>query len=103
MAKVEIIWTDKATLSLFQILDFYFNQNNDLKYGERLFEGIIKQTKLLIKQPFLGKETDHFNIRELVIGRNSIFYLPIQSQIIILLIWDNRQNPLVLFELLKEK
>ena len=83
------------------MLDFYYLQNGNDIYGKRLFEDIVEKINLLKKQPFIGKETNYFNVRVLIINRNSVFYLPFKSGILVLLIWDNRRDPKELFESLK--
>jgi hypothetical protein len=42
--------------------------------------------------PFTGKHTSLNTIRELVLGRNSIFYKLADEKIYILLVWDNRMD-----------
>ncbi len=102
MGEIQIIWTKKANKSLILILDFYLEQNGNFDYCEKLLSEIIQQTNYIKVNPNIGKETNHFLIRELVFGRNSIFYVFSQTYINVLLIWDNRQDPEKLLELLNK-
>jgi plasmid stabilization system protein ParE len=93
MAEFEIKWNDKAEESLRQILDFYLVQNGSAEYSLILHNEIIVGIEVLKKFPNAGKQINYKDIYELVFARNSVFYRIEQSTILILLVWDNRQNP----------
>ncbi|OQA98591.1 MAG: hypothetical protein BWY22_00758 [Bacteroidetes bacterium ADurb.Bin217] len=47
MGKRIIIWSHKAKIKLFEILDFYTHRNKSKFYSKKLYKKIIKQAKLL--------------------------------------------------------
>ncbi len=101
MVEYKIKWNKTANESLVQVLDFYIIQNGNNHYSSKLFDLIINGVNNLKKFPKAGKQTGYFDILELVLDRNSVFYRIDSDLIIILLVWDNRQNPEKLIFLLK--
>lgn len=66
MAK-EIIWSHKAKIKLYFILEFYANRNGNKKYSAKLYKRFNKEIKLVIKNPNLGIQSSDPNIRGLII------------------------------------
>ncbi|MFF5382155.1 type II toxin-antitoxin system RelE/ParE family toxin [Pedobacter suwonensis] len=89
----EIIWSHKAKIKLYSILEFYANRNGNKKYSAKLYKRFNKEIKLLIKKPLLGIETSKVNVRGLVVLDFIIFYEPNKTQIIVHTIWQTHQNP----------
>lgn len=93
MAKRKIIYSKRAQIKLFQILEYFRERNGNSTYSKKLYQKISKEINLLSKHPELGKHTELQNIRSLVIKEYVIFYEVKPESIIIYTIWDNRQNP----------
>lgn len=93
MAKRKIIWSSRAKVDLFEILDFFYQRNGTKTYSKKLNLTFRKSVRLLVKHSELGVPTDIQNIRNLIEGDYSIFYKIESESIEILTIWDNRQNP----------
>ncbi len=93
MVKRKIIWSHKANIKLFGILDYYSARNNSNTYSKKLYRKIIKESSVLLKQPEIGISTDHESIRGLIVDNFIIFYKNTPELIIIHTIWDCRQNP----------
>ena len=93
MAKRKIVWSHKARIKLTEILDFYYQRNKSKTYSQKLYREIQKYIRLLKKQPTLGLKTDEELVRALIIGEYIVFYEYSKVEIIILNIWDCRQNP----------
>jgi len=89
----KIIWTSKAEDVFLRILEFYVRRNENRTYSRKLNTEIKQIINLLKKFPFLGISTDIENIRVLIKGDVKIFYQITPLEIVILLIWDCRQNP----------
>ena len=88
-----ITWTKKAFTVFQKILEFYYQRNGTKTYSSRLNIEIKELIYLLRKHPFLGRKTEIEDIRVLVKGDYKIFYRVDKSDIVILLVWDCRQNP----------
>jgi hypothetical protein len=73
MAKRKIIWSHRARIRLFEILDFYVDRNKTNTYSKKLYSRIIKELKLLTKQPELGIRTEVESVRGLIFGDYIIF------------------------------
>jgi plasmid stabilization system protein ParE len=93
MAKSKIIWSSKAKLDLQKILEYFYIRNGSKAFSKKLNAKIRKSIKLLSKHPNLGLQTDIDSIRSLVDGDYAIFYQLDNESILILAIWDCRQDP----------
>jgi plasmid stabilization system protein ParE len=93
MEKRKIIWSQRATIKLFEILDFYTNRNKSKSYSAKLYKRFTKELNLLRKQPELGRTTDDESVRGLIIEEFILFYEITEDRIIVHTVWDCRQNP----------
>lgn len=93
MEKRKVIWSQRATIKLFEILEFYTNRNKSKTYSTKLYKRFIKELSQLYKQPNLGKATDIDSIRGLIVEEFILFYEIIEDQIVVHTIWDCHQNP----------
>jgi len=53
MAK-KVIWTHKARIKLYKILEYYAERNGSKKYLAKLYTRFNQEIKLLLKNPELG-------------------------------------------------
>lgn len=88
----KVIWSDKASLDLLEILDFYNQRNGNIRFSSRLFKKIFKDISLHSAHAFLGKQTDHENIRVLIVWEYLIFYENNADTIFITNVWDSRRK-----------
>ncbi len=93
MAKLKIIWSHRAEIKLFKILEFYSKRNKSRSYSIKLYQRLNKDLKILLKQPEIGLKTDFESIRGLIIDDFIVFYELVNEVIVIHTIWDCRQNP----------
>ena len=93
MAKLKIIWSHRAEIKLFKILEFYSERNKSRSYSKKLYQRLNKELKILLKQPDIGLKTEIESIRGLIIDDYILFYELVNEAIIIHTIWDCRQNP----------
>ena len=93
MAKRKIVWSNRAKIRLFAILDFYIVRNNSKTYSIKLQKLISKEVNLLLKQPDLGLKTSEDTTRGFIIENYIVYYEITDDKIIIHTIWDSRQNP----------
>lgn len=93
MGKRKIIWSHRARIKLFQILEFYAARNQSKAYSVKLNAAIKKQLSQILKQPEIGIKSEIESVRGLVFDNFIIFYEVEPTQIIVHTIWDCRQNP----------
>jgi plasmid stabilization system protein ParE len=93
MAKRKIVWSNRAKIRLYAILDFYIVRNKSKVYSIKLQKLISKEVNLLLKQPDLGLKTSEDTTRGLIIENYIVYYEISEDKIIIHTIWDCRQNP----------
>ncbi|TVR37768.1 MAG: type II toxin-antitoxin system RelE/ParE family toxin [Cryomorphaceae bacterium] len=93
MAQNEVVWSSRARLELYEMLNFYFERNGTIEYSQKLFEQIKASAELLGRHPNLGGKTDKENVRALVTVDYEIIYEVFDTHVLIVLIWDCRRNP----------
>jgi plasmid stabilization system protein ParE len=93
MGKRKIIWSHRARIKLFQILEFYAGRNKSKAYSLKLNKEINKQLSQIQKQPEIGLKSEVESVRGLVFENFIIFYEIEPHQIVVHTIWDCRQNP----------
>jgi len=57
MAKRKIVWSHRAKIRLYEILDFYIERNKSKTYSIKLNKILQKETKVLLKYPEIGLKT----------------------------------------------
>ena len=93
MGKRRIIWSHRARIKLFQILEFYAKRNQSKVYSLKLNQEIKKQLAQIQRQPEIGIKSEMETVRGLVFENFIIFYEIEPDQIVVHTIWDCRQNP----------
>ncbi|MFM6945792.1 MAG: type II toxin-antitoxin system RelE/ParE family toxin [Flavobacteriales bacterium] len=90
---MKVVWADLAIRSLHHTLFFWIEHTLSEKYSNQLLEKIDAAILWIQKFPNSGKLYKKGPIRKIIIDDLSIFYIVDIKNILILLIWDNRQNP----------
>ena len=93
MAKREIIWTNISEIQLQEILEFFNNRNKSREYSKKLYLKFKTELKTVAENPEVGIKTRLDQIRGLIIEDYILFYEILEDRILILKIWDCRQNP----------
>ncbi len=93
MARFKVEWSIEARLDLFDILEFYLEINGNYVYSSKINKKINRSIKLLVKNPFLGTQTEYDSVRALVTGDYQIIYEIFDQMILIIMIWDCRRDP----------
>ena len=93
MAQRKIIWSHRARLKLFTILEFYTERNKGKDYARKLHQKINKELQILLKLPNLGLRTEMETVRGLIVDEFILFYEFDKDHIMIHTVWDCRQNP----------
>ncbi|MBI9062061.1 MAG: type II toxin-antitoxin system RelE/ParE family toxin [Marinilabiliaceae bacterium] len=93
MAGFNIVWTSAARKDLKSILAYFIKRNGNTHYSRKLHTLIKEKLKLLAQNPHLGFPTDLNGVKIIHIGPYQIIYEITHQTIIIVMIWDNRQDP----------
>lgn len=93
MVTRRIVWSISAKLVLKTIFEYFNFKNKSKIYSLKLNTLIQTELKKLLQQPNIGKKTDLINVRGLLIENYYIFYEINETHIIILSVWDTRQDP----------
>ncbi|WP_422356147.1 type II toxin-antitoxin system RelE/ParE family toxin [Roseivirga pacifica] len=94
---MKVIWTDKAKSHVRDIYNFY-SKKVSVSLAKRISLRITQKPKILTKQPQIGqKETllreINPELRYLVEGNYKIIYLLTNTEIVIVSVFDTRQEP----------
>jgi toxin YoeB len=92
MAK-KIEWTQTSIEDRFRIYNFWIDNNRSDSYSEKLEILFNEAAKLISEFPEIGTETDYPNLRVKVVRSYKIFYISEVDKILIIRVWDSRQNP----------
>ena len=93
MVARRIVWSSSAKLQLKAIFEYFNFRNKSKSYSLKLNTLIQTELKILLHHPKIGKKTDSINVRGLLIENYYIFYEINETHIIILSVWDTRQDP----------
>lgn len=93
MVARRIVWSSSAKLQLKAIFEYFNFRNKSKSYSIKLNTLIQTELKTLLQQPNIGKKTDAINVRGLLIENYYVFYEINETHIIILSVWDTRQDP----------
>jgi plasmid stabilization system protein ParE len=54
MAKRKIVWSNRAKIKLFEMLEFYTNRNKSTAYSKKLYKKFSRELEILKQQPEIG-------------------------------------------------
>jgi plasmid stabilization system protein ParE len=92
MAK-PIVWANKARKDLFEILEYWVNRNKSKTYSIKLNFAFEKIIETIAEHPKIGKLSGYNDIRFGILKPYLIAYQEFKSEILIITIWDTRQDP----------
>jgi addiction module RelE/StbE family toxin len=93
MAKRKVVWSTLAKLETQEILEYFLNRNKSATYSRKLYQLFKRELYRLSKYPEAGLKTKLTNVRGLVVKDYILFYEVFDDRIIVLKVWDCRQNP----------
>ena len=93
MVARRIVWTSSAKLQLKTIFEYFNFRNKSKLYSLKLNTRTQIELKTILQQPNIGKKTDSINVRGLLIENYYVFYEINETHIVILSVWDTRQDP----------
>ncbi len=100
MAK-QVIWSLRAQNDKREILDYWRQRNKSNTYSKKLNELFKESIRIILDFPQIGKVTDDTKARIKIVRDYLIIYEETETQILILTIWDSRQEPDKLKKILK--
>ena len=100
MAK-QIIWSLRAQKDKKEILKYWLQRNKSNHYSKKLNQLFKDSIRLLREHPYVGKSTDDDSVRIKIVKEYLLIYEVTETSIIILSIWDGRQDTSKLEDILK--
>lgn len=88
-----LIWSVDARSSRKNIFDYWNNRNKSKIYSRKLNLFFNEDLKLVQKMPEFGSTTSIKNINFIIVSHFEIIYKITEFEIVVLDIWDTRQNP----------
>ena len=100
MAK-QIIWSLRAQKDKREIFKYWSERNKSNRYSQKLNQLFKEAIQLLREHPYIGRSTDDDSIRIKIVKDYLLIYEITETSINILSVWDGRQDPSKLEEILK--
>lgn len=99
---MKVLWTPVAKKSLVETVDFIFEIWND-QIADEFLSQLDHRIQQIRDNPELAPPFKNSEVRQLNIHKTvSLFYRNYSEYLKLLLIWDNRQNPVLLLEKLTD-
>lgn len=90
----QIIWSRRAQTDRREIFKYWNKRNKSNLYSKKLNELFKEAVRLISEYPEIGKPTDNKNARIKIVRDYLIIYeVDEKERLIILTIWNSRQNP----------
>jgi plasmid stabilization system protein ParE len=97
----QIIWSLRAQNDKKEILKNWSQRNKSYRYSKKLNQ-LFKEAILLLREhPYIGRSTDDASVRIKLVKEYLLIYEVTETSINILSIWDGRQDPSKLEDILK--
>ncbi|QOI98778.1 MAG: type II toxin-antitoxin system RelE/ParE family toxin [Flammeovirgaceae bacterium] len=97
----QIIWSQRAQNDRKQILEYWRNRNKSNTYSKKLDKRFREALNIIRDYPQIGKQTDDQKARIKIVKDYFLIYEETADAIILLTIWDSRQDPEKLEKILK--
>jgi len=97
----QIIWSPRAQNDRKQILEYWLQRNKSNTYSKKLDKRFREALNIIRDYPQIGKQTDDQKARVKIIKDYLLIYEETADSIILLTIWDSRQDPKKLEKILK--
>ncbi|OYX82536.1 MAG: hypothetical protein B7Y83_14425 [Flavobacteriales bacterium 32-34-25] len=88
-----LIWSVEARNSRKSIFDYWNNRNKSKVYSRKLNLLFNTNLKIVIQLPESGKPTFREDTKFIIVSHFEVFYKITPNEIVVLDIWDTRQNP----------
>lgn len=99
----QIIWSKKAQTDRKEIFKYWNKRNKSNRYSKKLNELFKEAVTLISEYPEIGKPTDDKNARIKIVRDYLIIYeVDLNERLLILTIWDSRQDPKRLERILRK-
>ena len=89
----QIIWSQRAQADRKQILEYWRNRNKSNTYSKNLDKRFREALNIIRDYPQIGKQTDDQKARIKIVRDYLLIYEETKDSIILLTIWDSRQDP----------
>ena len=97
----KIIWSLRAQKDKKEIFKYWSQRNKSNRYSKKLNQLFKESVKLILEHPQVGKLTDTPSVWIKIVKEYLLIYEVLETSISILFIWDGRQDPSKLEDILK--
>ncbi len=92
MAK-RVVWTSQTKIDRYQILTYWEKRNKSTVYSNKLNKQFNLAIRSIVNYPLMNRPTDIINMRVKIVKHFHIVYKDLKNEIVLLRVWDSRQNP----------
>jgi toxin YoeB len=86
-------WSDLAKAEVREIYNYWRKRTLSYSYSRKLRVRFVNASKSILQRPFQGTLSSTENVRYVIIGAYKMFYLVNNFKIVILSVFDTRQDP----------
>ena len=87
-----LVWTIEARNSRKNIFEYWNNRNKSKVYSNKLNLLFNENLKIVANLPEFGKPTFQEDIKFVIVSHFDIIYKILEFEIVVIDIWDTRQN-----------
>lgn len=88
-----IVWTAHAQAERKAVLRYWRKRNGSATYSLKLDDRFRTALRIIARNPKIGRPTDRKGVRMKLVGDYQIYYVIEEQSIIVLSLWDGRQDP----------
>ena len=88
-----LIWSIEALNSRKIIFNYWNNRNKSKVYSRKLNELFNSNLTIVLKLPEFGNPTKNDCVKYIIVSHFELIYRITDTEIVVLDIWDTRQNP----------
>lgn len=88
-----LIWSIEARNARKNIFEYWNNRNKSKAYSRKLNLLFTENLAIVLKLPEFGVATNTIDVKFIIVSHFEIIYKINNSEIVVIDIWDTRQNP----------
>ena len=88
-----LIWSIEARNSRKSIFEYWNNRNKSKVYSRKLNLLFAENLAIVLKLPEFGISTTTTDIKFIIVSHFEIVYKITETEIVVIDVWDTRQNP----------
>lgn len=90
---LKVVWTAPAQAQRKSVLSYWVKRNGSAAYSLKLDLRFRSALRMISRNPKLGRPTTYADVRVKTVGDYLLFYRVEALTVVVLVLWDARQDP----------